>query len=256
MKPTHHHYGPGHSQVGELWLPPAAPPSAGHPVAVVIHGGFWKAIYGKRLMHAMCRALAAADMAVWNIEYRRVGALAGGGWPATFEDVAAAVDHLVALAPGHHLDLSRVVTIGHSAGGHLALWSLARPRLPVPPPAVAPRGAISLAGVADLDDGDHLGLGGGAVARLMGGSASDHPDRYTLGSPSRLLPFGRPQVLVHGLDDATVPFAISERYAERARQAGDDVTLHRLEGVGHMELITPAGRSWETITAGLHALLG
>ena len=118
----------------------------------MIHGGFWRARYGRKLMHPVCRDLASRGWAAWNLEYRRLGRLSGGGWPTTFDDVAAGVDHLAELAAP--LDLSRIVAIGHSAGGHLAAWAAARPRLPGCAPGAAPRvpvtAVVSQAGVVDL----------------------------------------------------------------------------------------------------------
>jgi acetyl esterase/lipase len=123
-------------------------------VAVVIHGGFWRARYGRRLMHALCGDLAERGWAAWNVEYRRLGRSSGGGYPRTLEDVDCAIDHLAALADGAvasaghghpHLDLGRVVAIGHSAGGHLAAWAGTRPD-----PAVPLTGVVSQAGVLDL----------------------------------------------------------------------------------------------------------
>ena len=143
-----HAYGPGPAQVGELWVPDGAGP---HPVAVLLHGGFWRASYDHTLMEPLAADLVGQGWAAWNVEYRRVG-MTGGGWPGTFDDVAAAVDLLARLgreAPG--LDLGRVVPIGHSAGGHLALWCAARAGLPArapgADPAVVAAAAVSQAGV-------------------------------------------------------------------------------------------------------------
>ncbi|HWT24585.1 MAG TPA: alpha/beta hydrolase, partial [Solirubrobacteraceae bacterium] len=118
----HHAYGRARSQVGELFVPGGGGP---RPVAVVFHGGFWRAQYGRRLTRAICEDLAGRGWAAWNVEYRRLGRLSGGGWPRTLEDAAAAVDHLADI-PRVELDLDRVVAIGHSAGGQLAAWVAAR----------------------------------------------------------------------------------------------------------------------------------
>ncbi len=210
-------------------------------------------MYTKQLMHPLARAIAAEGYAVWNIEYRRVGVGGGGGgWPATFVDVAAAIDHLQQV---EGIDQDRIVACGHSAGGHLALWAAARPRLPAGSPGehpeVAVHAAISLAGVVDLVEAAHLGLGGGAVPNLLGATPEAAPDRYAAASPASLLPLGVPQVLLHGDNDPAVPLAISEHYHRRALATGDNVTFASLPGMGHMELIQPKGKAWEVLRSAL-----
>jgi dipeptidyl aminopeptidase/acylaminoacyl peptidase len=234
------HYGAKRTQVGELSLPAGAGP---HPVAVLLHGGFWHAMYGRRLMSNLAADLAANGVAAWNLDYRGIGG--GGGWPATFDDVAAGIDALAAV-PG--LDLNRVTTVGHSAGGQLALWAAARPGLPVGTPGSAPpvavAAAVSLAGVVDLVDADRRGIGGGAVAQLLGGRSEQVAERYRLASPIERLPLGVPQLLVHGVRDRHVPADMSERYAEAAQAAGDPVDLAVRHDVGHMDLMEPRSPGW------------
>jgi len=227
-------------------------------VVVLIHGGFWKAPYTKLLMTRLARSVAASGWAAWNIEYRRLGRLGGGGgWPATFADVAAAIDHLARL---DGLDTDRVVTCGHSAGGHLALWAAGRARHGTDGPggaAVVPvRGVVSLAGVADLTHAARGGGGAGAVRDLMGGGPDEVPDRYRMGSPAARLPFGVPQVLVHGLADTTVPPSMSERYVLAAREAGDPATYVPIEGVAHRQMLDPGDPSWAVALDHLGRLLG
>ena len=249
-------YGDSPQQFGELHVPPIP---GEHPVAVVIHGGFWKAAYGLDLMRPLCLALAAEGLAVWNIEYRRVGD-AGGGWPNTFLDVAAAVDHVGVLAPLHRLDWTRTVAIGHSAGGHLALWLAGRRRIKGWPlhseRPLRLAGAVSLAGVGDLSRASLEGLGGGAVNALMGGGPAALPERYGAGSPAALLPFGIPQVLVHGSADAIVPFAFGQDYAALAKVKGDDARLVTIEGAGHFEVIDPAHAAGKAGVAAVLKLAG
>jgi acetyl esterase/lipase len=234
-------YGSHHNQVADVWRPKELPGDL--PVVVLIHGGFWRQMYTKRLMHSMAGAIVDLGWVAYNIEYRRVGALGSGGWPATFQDVAAAID---ALDTVEGIDLSRIITCGHSAGGHLALWAAGdRVTGETDQPArVRPALAVSLAGVVDLIAAARMGLGGGAVQALMGGEPDEYPDRYRLGSPASLLPLGTPQVLVHGLSDGSVPPSLSSDFVNLAQQHGDDVTYFPLPNAGHMEMINPSGRAF------------
>ncbi|HVB20928.1 MAG TPA: alpha/beta hydrolase [Ktedonobacteraceae bacterium] len=256
-------YGPEEFHFGELHLPVTAGP---HPLAMLIHGGFWRVPYDYTLMTGLANDLASRSIAAWNIEYRRIGD-PHGGWPNTFLDVANAADFVRSIAATYHLDLQRVVPIGHSAGGHLALWLAARPRIPqgyvlaqastqenerVP---LAILGAISLAGVSDLLMGWQRKLGNGAVAELIGGSPTAMPERYATASPAALLPPGVPQVLVHGTADDRVPYDMSEAYTAQAQAAGDDVQLITLPQVDHFALIDPTSQAWAATVNALQALL-
>lgn len=251
-------YGPGEWQFGDLRLPDGAGP---HPVALVIHGGFWRVRYGLDLMDRLSEDFTARGLATWNIEYRRVGH-EDGGWPGTLTDVARAADHLRALAPDYRLDLSRVVSIGHSAGGHLALWLAARHCLPAGSAVTTTadplrlRGAISLAGVCDLELMWAVRQEESPVAAFLEGTPAEQPERYALASPVRLLPLGVPQVLVHGTADTTVPLQVSARYREAAAAAGDDVTLVELPGVEHMKVIDPTSEAWPPIAHAMMHLVG
>jgi len=235
-----HRYGDHPSQLVELFLPIRA---EGAPVAVVIHGGFWRNAYDRSLMDVLCGDLASAGWTAWNLEYRRLGGC--GGWPETFEDVAAGIDHLDQLVE----DLSVVATIGHSAGGHLALWAAARPE-----PRVRVTHAVAQAGVVDLVVAARLGLSGGAAEELLGGSPSQVPERYELASPAALLPLGVPQLLVHGGRDEIVPAAMSRTYASRAEAAGDRIELVIHEGLGHFEHLDPRLEAWQSVRAWLAGL--
>ena len=254
-------YGHEPQQFGHLRLPDAETAGPGpYPLVIVIHGGYWRARYDLGYFGAACGALARAGLATWNIEFRRIGD-PGGGWPNTFEDVAAAADFARTLAQPYPLDLSRVIALGHSAGGHLALWLAARPRLPAasalwqadPLPI---HGVVSLAGVADLRRAWELGLSDNATDALLGGGPAQVPDRYATGSPFELLPLGVPQVLFHGTSDANVPFEISQRYAERAQALGDDARLVAQEDASHFEPVDPATPEWRAVREALLALAG
>lgn len=235
-------------QFGDVHLPDGIGP---HPVAVIVHGGFWFNAYDLELMTPMSHAFAQAGIAAWNIEYRRIGDV-GGGFPGTFQDVARATDHLRTLAATHALDLNRIITIGHSAGGHLALWIAARGKIPAGDMlhASAPlkiRAAISLAGVNDLKRGAQMKLGGGAVDKLIGGSPDEFPARYATASPAEMLPLDVKQILIHGTADDRVPYEISQSYQEMAIARGDDATLVTLPRAGHFEVIDPRSREWARV---------
>lgn len=249
-------YGLAPSQFADLRLPAGAGP---HPVVVGLHGGWWRAVHDLGTHAHLSDALRHMGCATWNVEYRRVGE-AGGGWPGTLEDVGAAVDHLREIAPAYHLDLSRVVTVGFSAGGLLALWAAARCRFacaqslkgadPLPV-----QGAVSLAGAVDLLRCAELQLSDGAVDAFLGLRAVDHPDVIALASPCAWLPLGVPHVLIHGTADASVPCEISERYHAQALNHGDACRLRVLPGVEHFELIDPLSRAWVDVTHEVLSLL-
>ena len=245
--PRIHDYGPGPHRFLELTLPSDPGPA---PVAVVLHGGFWRAAYGVELARPLAADLAARGFAAVAVEYRRVGG--GGGWPETLDDVAAALDCLPGLPDAHRLDLTDVTVIGHSAGGHLAAWAAGRGRLPegVPGagPAVGVTAAVLQAGVLDLAAAYRQRLGNGAVRDFLGAGPEDAPDRYAATDPAGLLPTGAAVLCVHGAADDVVPVEQSERYAAAAAAAGDRVELRVLPG-DHMTVIDPASDAWATVGA-------
>jgi len=224
-------YGDNPSQWGRLYRPVGE--SRG--VVVVIHGGFWKAAYGAELGEPLAARLAEVGWTAWNLEYRRVGN--GGGFPATFDDVAAGIDLLADL----DVDCSTVVALGHSAGGHLALWAAARgglgwdDRVPV-------THVISQAGVADLTRAFHEDLGSGATRNLMGGASPSDPS-YDLADPMRHLPLAVPAWCVHARDDDTVPFVIAQGYVAQARARGATAELVEVLG-GHFGVVEPGSPAW------------
>ncbi len=250
MKRATLRYGSDRSQVAEVWRPGGSGDQA-LPVVALIHGGFWRQLYTKRLMHRMAEAVVAHGWVAYNIEYPRIGTLGHGGWPETFDDVSNAID---ALSEVDGVDQRRVATCGHSAGGQLALWAASprttgsQRRTPQPVRVCA---AVSLAGVVDLATAARNMVGGGAVPSLMGGSPDVVPERYALGSPASLLPMGTPQFLLHGLSDRTVPASLSADYADLARQRGDDAEYVPLRGLGHMEMIEPGGPAFDELVSRL-----
>ena len=253
-------YGSDQSQHGELRLPPGAGP---HPVAVLIHGGCFKAAYAdSRDLAPMGDTLAADGIATWNIEYRRVGH-DGGGWPGTYLDVGRAVDHLRVLAGEHDLDLSRVVVVGHSAGGHLAMWTAARSRLRSGSPLYTSdplplRGVVNLAGPADLTAnivGYQTLCRDSVITQLMGGTPATVPDRYAEASAIRQLPLGVPQVFVIGDHEDFVPRPVADAYVRAAAGAGDSIRMLVLPRTGHFEIAMPNTAAWAPIAAAIRSLL-
>lgn len=224
----------------DLLVPPGA--DGALPTVALIHGGFWRAHYTSDLLVPLVDTLTGSGLAVANLEYRRVGA--GGGWPATLLDVAAALD---ALARRPEVDPSRIGIAGHSAGGHLALWTAGRhlrpPDAPGADPVCRPAAVVSLAGVTDLVAAARQGLGSGAVTAFLGGAPGDCPERYRLASPIEWVPVGVAVLVVHGDADAAVPLGQSRAFAERALAAGDAVELREVTG-DHFVLTDPGSAAW------------
>lgn len=254
-------YGPDALQFGELWLPRG---QGRHPVIVLIHGGCWRAdLPGLELMDYMAADLRDRGYAVWNLEYRRIGH-PGGGYPGTFQDVAAGLDQLRMIAPQHRLDLRRVAVSGHSAGGHLALWTAARDRLPAGSPLhttdpLPIRGVVSLAGIADLDAYRRTGPdacgGPSTIDGLVGVQQPGGRDVFTDTSPPALLPLADRQVVFSGALDPIVPPRFGQDYAAAAATAGDPAHSIVLEGAGHFELIDPTSAVWSRVVDAFDGLL-
>ncbi len=246
-------YGPVPQQFGELTVPPGAGP---HPVVAFIHGGFWRDRYGLDLAEPQAVDVAANGWATWNIEYRRVGH-PGGGYPGTLTDVADAIDHLHEIADEHRIDTERVALVGHSAGGHLALWVGQRSRLPADSdwnlPRVKPRLVVGQAAVSDLASAAADGLGSGAVVAMMGGGPNAVPERYDIADPARLLPVDVPQLIVHGSADDDVPLALSRAYARLADS--ERVDLVEFAGADHFDMIDPSHDSWNVVKRRISRLL-
>ena len=240
-------YGELPLQQGEWWVPAGVDGQL--PTVVLVHGGYWKPAYDRHLEDAVAGDLAARGFLVWNTDYRA----ADHGWPATLTDVAAAYDH---LRGSRLVDVRRIAVVGHSAGGHLALW-LASRRGPFAPDADVPRPvlAVGQAPVAALVAGVPQRLGGGAIPRLLGGSPEQMPDRYAAADPVALLPSGVRTVLVHSAADTAVPISQSETYVAAARDAGDDATLVRVGG-DHYAHLDPASEACDQLRTALGSLAG
>jgi acetyl esterase/lipase len=236
-------YGADALQFGDLRLPAGKGP---FPWVVNIHGGFWKAAYDLEHNGHLCEALRQKGIATWSIEYRRIGN-PGGAWPGTLEDVKAAAEFGRGLAAKHKLDPKRVIAMGHSAGGHLALYLGAELNWL--------RGVISLAGVADLRRALELKLSKEIVKDFLGGTPEQFPERYRAASPIERLPLKKRTTLIHGADDKVVPLEIAQRYAEAAKKAGDAVDLKVLPATGHFELIDPKAAAWATVEAAVLSAL-
>lgn len=219
---------------------------------VMIHGGYWRAAYDAAHVGHLCADLAKRGWATVALEYRRIGEQ-GGAWPGTLTDVSAALDALQGLATKHGLDLGRSVWMGHSAGGHLALWAVTRASAPgaLKRPSWRPRRVVGLAPVSDLEEADRLALSRHVTLELLGGPAKEQAARYADGSPASHLPLGVPLVVIHGTKDNVVPLAMNRSFAERARKAGDDLRLLMPEDVDHFDVIDPKSKVWPQVVEAL-----
>ena len=237
-------YGPARQQFGDLRLPIGKGP---FPVVMNIHGGFWRAKYD--LAHAghLCAVLTAKGIATWSIEYRRVGDT-GGGWPGTLEDVRYAYQHIAQLAESYRLDVRRVLVMGHSAGGQLAICLAAHES--------GVKQVVLLAGVVDLKRAWELHLSNGAVAELLGGSPAGVPDRYRDADPVQLaIPRDTVQFLIHGTNDDTVPAAFSRDYCDQKKKWGENVRYLEIASADHFDLINPVSQAWPKVETAVTDLL-
>lgn len=253
-------YGKGIEQFGELRLPQGSGP---FPVAIIIHGGCWVAKFAD--LHntaALADALRAEGIATWNIEYSREDSK-GGAWPGTFEDVGHAADFLRTIAGKYSLDLNRVLAIGHSAGGQLALWLAARHRLErssilYMPQPLKLQGVIAMGGVPDLKafrEHGKMVCESDVVGKLLGKSSQEINQHYKDASPSELLPLGLPQVLIYGTEDFIVPASFGKSYLQKAGKKGDQVRLINVKLAGHHEYNAPNSVAWTDIKSSVLSLL-
>ena len=265
-------YGRDASQFGDLWLPQTKA-HALCPLVVFYHGGWWKSRYDLKYASHLCAALKRDGIAVWSLEYRRVGAT-GGGWPMTFEDAAAGFDFIETLSRTYPLDVAKVITMGHSAGGHLAFWVAGRHHvrgqttavesslaLPVRSPTIPLIGSIGLAGAIDLrltiDLAGWLTFAHDKqeVYNLMGGGPLELPDRYRLGNPGDLLPLNVPQILIQGSEDDQIPPELPMRWIEMSRRAGDAASYVMLDGADHFDLVDPQSKAWPVVLQSVRKMI-
>jgi len=257
-------YGADPMQFGELRVPSTKGP---HPVAIVVHGGCWVSklgTYDPRAvaldnMRPMANALTETGIATWNIEYRRIDQ-PGGGWPGTFQDVAAAADFLRTIAARDELDLNRAIAIGHSAGGHLAMWLAARGKIP-PGSDLYTKNPLRLTGAVNLDGPADLGAalpvekqicGNPVITQLMGGTPATRADRYRAGSPAEMLPYGGRQAFLAGAMFGSQV----ERYAAAARKSGDTIaTATNFAKAGHFLFVDPQSDIWPEVVRSVQRTL-
>jgi acetyl esterase/lipase len=237
-------YGTGPNQFLEIRFPHGKGP---YPVLLNLHGGYWRAKYDLGHAGHLCGALRAIGIATFNVEYRRVGD-PGGGWPGTFADVRSAYRYVRQEASRFHLDLNRLVAMGHSAGGQLALCLAAH--------ETSLRRAIALAGVVDLRKAFALHLSQDAVVEFLGGTPQEVPEHYREADPTELkIPQAR-QWLIHGEDDDIVPVEFSRDYVRQKKRNGEQVELIEITQCGHFDLIDPDSAALQQVTAAVFSALG
>ncbi|WP_158944081.1 alpha/beta hydrolase [Granulicella sp. S190] len=258
-------YGTNPYQFGDLWIPQTKNKSL-FPLIVFFHGGWWKSKYDLAYAGHLCAALKSIGIASWSVEYRRVGET-GGGWPTTFEDAAAGLEFVRTLAKTYPFDLERVITMGHSAGGHLAFWVAGRHHiephheLAILPSHVSLLGTIALAGAVDLrltiDLSGYFTFAHDRheVYALMGGPPDLLPERYKAGNPGDLLPFNMPQFLIQGTKDDQIPLGLPSRWAILARGAGDEVKVEMIPSADHFDVVDPESEAWRTVSETVRSLL-
>jgi acetyl esterase/lipase len=234
-------YGLLANQECDLYLPDVSKPS----VLCLLHGGFWRMPYSRTELTAVAKDLVVRGYAIWNVEYRRIGS-PGGGWPGTLLDAVSAINFLATLVAHEiEIDLNRVVIIGHSAGGQLALCIAAQNRSAKISLSnvVHPFAVVGLAAVSDLAYASRISVGRSAVDEFLGGSPEQYPDRYVAASPIGLLPLGVKQLIIHGAKDEELPVGLSRSYAAAAQASGDFVEFVELPDAGHMDFVDPGSKA-------------
>lgn len=250
MAPQRYTYGSDPNQFADLYLPAGRP----RAVVVLVHGGFWRSRYTLDLGAPLAEDLSSRGFACWNLEYRRVGN--GGGFPETLDDVAAGIDLLASAATEHGFDTSTTTALGHSAGGHLAVWAAGRSLFPEGAPgggrpAVPVTGVVSQAGVLNLERAHEESLGNGAVRDFLGGG---YGEKYRFADPMTVIPLAVPVIAVHGREDTTVPLSQSQSYVDAAGAAGAQAELVQVPG-DHFAVITPGTDAWAQVVAAVESLM-
>jgi len=254
-------YGPDSLQFGELRLPSGAGP---FPIAIIIHGGCWRAsVADLRHTGPLSDALRNEGIATWNLEYSLLDN-PRGGWPGTFKDVALGVDHLREIADEYNLDLTRVVAVGHSAGGHLALWIGGRHKISPESPVYCEsplivHGVVALAAAVDLEnlvESSNQVCGDSTMIKLVGGLPEEVPENYDNVSPLRLLPIGVPQRLIIGEYDFPELLEHFKLYTDAALALNEDIKLDTVPHVWHHEPAVPGSGAWLTVRTAIKSLTG
>ena len=227
-------YGSDPNQFLDLRIPNA---KQSHPLAICVHGGFWRAKYDLEYLGHICAALTSKGIATANLEYRRVGN-PGGGWPGTFADIRAAYQLLMQKGQQYGFDGQRVTVLGHSAGGQLALCLAAHEKKVL--------AAIALAGLLDLQRTYELHLSNNAVVEFLGGTPAEVADHYREADPIKQTINSR-QRIVHGLNDDIVPPAMSRNYVAAKSNAKEDARLVEIANAGHFEIVDPRSQAWPQV---------
>ncbi len=251
-------YGSDSLQFGEIRLPSG---NKKVPVVVLIHGGCWRAAFDLTHVSHAADALTRAGYATWTLEYRRVGD-SGGGWPGTFADVAQGLDFTRQLTKRFsRLDTTRIVIVGHSAGGQLALWAASRKRgeqldgVPVAEAPIVVAGVVSLAGITDLRTyGSGMHSCNRSVDALIGGTPAEFPERYSAVNPAERIPRGVRIRFVHGTADSIVPLSQSQSMLALVRASGGNARLSAIESAGHFDLVAPVSAAWRDVLGAVRAL--
>lgn len=240
-------YGDDPNQFGDLYLPKAS--DTPHPVIILIHGGCYRDQYNLKPLGSIARSLTKDGFAVWNIEYRRTGN--GGDYPNMFLDVAQATDKLNGFYSRHNLDLDNVITVGHSAGGHIALWLAGRHKIPKSSDLYIPNplpisGVIVLAGVVDASHAIEHGICEGGLSVMMGGEPDTVPANYQVADPHALLPLGVPQTHIIGEHD-TEMMENAKHYIDDAQRMGDIIEVLTPSDAGHFEIVDVSSKTWQIV---------